>query len=378
MKVLHIGKFYPPFCGGIEKVNYDLVENLNKIENCNVDELCFQHLAGSETDNLTPAYRLFRVPIRTIFHSTPISMRYFSVYRKIRNHYDIIHLHLPNPWAALAPLLFRTRAKIVLHWHSDIVKQKSLMIFYRPFQTMLLRRASRIIVTSRNYFDSSSDLQPYVKKVRVVPIGLDTEHLMFLPGIDQTIKTQYPGKKIVLSIGRLTYYKGFRYLIEAACKLRDDTIVLIGGCGELQDELERLIKQKGVADRVKLIGRIPQEQIGAYFAAADLFCLPSIVRTEAFGVVLAEALAMGVPIVACDILGSGVNWVNKHGDTGLNVPVCDSQALAAAINKILDSPELLTRFKMNCKKRYESFFSLKKMGYKVYEIYDEILNSKLG
>ena len=359
MKVLHIGKFYPPFCGGIEKVNYDLVENLNKIENCNVDELCFQHLAGSETDNLTPAYRLFRVPIRTIFHSTPISMRYFSVYRKIRNHYDIIHLHLPNPWAALAPLLFRTRAKIVLHWHSDIVKQKSLMIFYRPFQTMLLRRASRIIVTSRNYFDSSSDLQPYVKKVRVVPIGLDTEHLMFLPGIDQTIKTQYPGKKIVLSIGRLTYYKGFRYLIEAACKLRDDTIVLIGGCGELQDELERLIKQKGVADRVKLIGRIPQEQIGAYFAAADLFCLPSIVRTEAFGVVLAEALAMGVPIVACDILGSGVNWVNKHGDTGLNVPVCDSQALSAAINKILDSPELLTRFKMNCKKRYESFFSLK-------------------
>ena len=46
MKVLHIGKFYPPFCGGIEKVNYDLVENLNKIENCHVDELCFQHLAG--------------------------------------------------------------------------------------------------------------------------------------------------------------------------------------------------------------------------------------------------------------------------------------------------------------------------------------------
>lgn len=106
-------------------------------------------------------------------------MRYFSVYRKIRNHYDIIHLHLPNPWAALAPLLFRTRAKIVLHWHSDIVKQKNLMIFYRPFQTMLLRRASRIIVTSRNYFDSSSDLQPYAKKVRVVPIGLNTEHLMF-------------------------------------------------------------------------------------------------------------------------------------------------------------------------------------------------------
>lgn len=118
--------------------------------------------------------------------------------------------------------------------------------------------------------------------------------------------------------------------------MRDDTIVLIGGCGELQDELERLIKQKGVADRVKLIGRIPQEQIGAYFAAADLFCLPSIVRTEAFGVVL-PCLAMGGPIVACDILGSGVNWVNKHGDTGLNVPVCDSQALSAAINKILDS-----------------------------------------
>lgn len=120
------------------------------------------------------------------------------------------------------------------------------MIFYRPFQTMLLRRASRIIVTSRNYFDSSSDLQPYVKKVRVVPIGLDTEHLMFLPGIDQTIKTQYPGKKIVLSIGRLTYYKGFRYLIEAACKLRDDTIVLIGGCGECRMNWNVSLSRRGL------------------------------------------------------------------------------------------------------------------------------------
>lgn len=375
MKVLHIGKFYPPFYGGIEKVNYDLVEQLNNIENCQVDELCFQHSSKNKIydNNSNVGYKLFRAPILTIFHSTPISLKFFNIYRKIRNDYDIIHIHLPNPWAALAPILFKTKAKIVLHWHSDIVKQKKLMIIYRPFQTMLLRRACSIIVTSRNYFNGSMDLQPYANKVRVIPIGISINHLTFPDGLDDKIRKQYPGKKIVLSIGRLTYYKGFQYLIDAAKYINDDTIILVGGCGELKEHLNNLITKNNVSKRIKLIGRIPQEELGAYFKAADVFCLPSIVRTEAFGVVLIEALAMNVPIVACNIPNSGVNWVNQHEVTGLNVPICDGAALAQAINKILSSPELLHKFQAGCNERYNNTFTSIKMVDAVYHLYNDII-----
>lgn len=373
MKVLHIGKYYPPFFGGIEKVNFDLVENLNLKKDCHVDELCFHHSVRNETLSEPTGYRLFRVPLTTILFSTPISFRFFGVYRRIRNDYDIVHWHLPNPIAAVAPLLFPTRGKVVLHWHSDIVKQKALLRIYRPFQKMLLRRADQIIVTSQNYFQGSQDLQPYKNKVRVIPIGVDMKHLICPEGTSQGIKASYQGKKIILSIGRLTYYKGFRYLIESAQYLRNNTIVLIGGTGELQTELKKQITEYGVEDRVRLIGRIPENEIGAYFAAADLFCLPSIIRTEAFGVVLAEALSMGVPIVSCDIPNSGVNWVNLHNVTGINVPVCNASALASAINEILDSPELMSQFSKNCFERYESFFSVEKMVDAVYALYKEIL-----
>lgn len=333
-----------------------------------MDELCFHHSVGNEPLAKPDAYKLFRASIRAIRFSTPISLEYFSIYRKIRNEYDIIHIHLPNPLATLAPLIFPTRAKLVLHWHSDIVKQKMLKTFYRPFQTLLLKRAARIIVTSRNYFEASKDLQSYKDKITVIPIGIDTEHLVFEQNDVTAIRKRYPGKKIVLSIGRLTYYKGFGYLIDAALSLPNDTVVLIGGCGELHDELQARIVQNGLTGRVELIGRIPQRQIGAYYAAADLFCLPSIIRTEAFGVVLLEAMAMGLPIVACDIPGSGVNWVNSHRETGLNVPVCDSSTLAEAIVHLSD-PSVRTSFSECCIRRYETLFSRDRMVADVYALY---------
>ena len=130
-------------------MNFDLVENLNLKEDCQVDELCCHHSVHNEPLPEPSGYRLFRAPLFTIKFSTPISFRFFDIYRRIRNNYDIIHWHLPNPVATMAALIFPTRAKVVLHWHSDIVKQKKLRKIYKPLQTMLLRRADRIILTGR-------------------------------------------------------------------------------------------------------------------------------------------------------------------------------------------------------------------------------------
>lgn len=373
MKVLHFGKYYPPYFGGVEKVNYDLVERLNQKPDCEVDELCFAHKVGYQETFVPDGYKVIRVPIWGIKFSTPLPKSIVRAFWKLRNDYDVIHVHVPNPIASIVSLMAPKRTKIVVHWHSDIVKQKILLKFFKPFQTAFLKRASAIIATSQNYVDYSEELKPYVNKVSVIPIGLDASEMQYSDKDVEKIKAEYSGKKIVLCIGRLTYYKGHQYLIEAAKQLNNNTVVLIGGVGELQKELEGTIRLNKVEEKVKLIGRIPQELIYAYYKAADVFCLPSITRAEAFGVVLLEALAMGTPIVTCNIEGSGVPWVNQDGETGYNVPVRDPNALAEKITLILSDSAISTQLSDNCVKRFQSHFALDKMISDTYSTYKYLL-----
>lgn len=374
MKVLHIGKYYPPFMGGIEKVNYDIVEGLNEISGFQVDELCFAHKVGFEEYG-SYDYKLYRLPIRTIKFSTPIPRNLFSVYKKIRNEYDIIHIHMPNPIVNLAFLLFKTKAKIVLHWHCDIVKknQQFIKIFYNPLQNVLLKRASYIIGTSEKYAYYSKDLVNFRDKIKIIPIGIDNSYLKIDTKDVDRIKNKYRGKNIVFSLGRLTYYKGFQYLIEAAKFLNDDAVILLGGCGEQEKELKQLAKDLNVDNKVIFLGRVSDDDLGNYYMASDLFCLPSPIRTEAFGVVLLEAMSLGKPIVACTIEGSGVSWVNEDGVTGFNVPTRNPSEMANSINKILSNPILKKKMEEAGKNRYQTMFTKEKMINSIIELYHRIV-----
>lgn len=374
MKVLHFGKYYPPYFGGVEKVNYDLVEMLNQKPDCEVDELCFAHKVGYSESFTPQGYKLFRVPIWAIKASQPLSKGIVRTFLRIRKDYDIIHVHVPNPIASVVSLLSPKRTKIVVHWHSDIIKQKTLLKFFKPLQTAFLKRADAIIATSQNYVDASQWLKPFASKVAVIPIGLDVAEMKYNQKDVEDIKKRYEGKKIVLCIGRLTLYKGHKVLIEAAKKLDDDIIILLGGVGEMEAELKQFAAECTVEDKVKFIGRIPADLIYAYYKAADVFCLPSITRAEAFGVVLLEALAMGTPIVTCNIEGSGVPWVNQNGETGYNVPVGDYDSLAEKIKLILNNSELREELSQNCIKRFREYFTLDKMVEGTYSLYKSLVD----
>lgn len=374
MKILHIGKYYPPFQGGTEKVNFDLVESTNKIEGYSADELCFAHSIDFQ-DQSTYSYSLYRIPIRGIKYSTPIPNGFLSKYLEIKDQYDIVHVHMPNPIVSLALVLFPPKAKIVLHWHCDITKQKKLKFFFNPIQKLLLKRASKIITTSQRYADFSPDLKKFHQKVCVIPIGIDNSYLSFTQSKIEQIKQNYKNKKIVFSLGRLTHYKGFKYLVEAAKYLNDDCVVLIGGKGELHDVLEKQVQESGLSEKVHFIGRVEDEDLGNYLKAADLFCLPSHNRTEAFGVVLLESMSLGLPIVSCNIEGSGVPWVNEDGVTGLNVPIADPIALANAINNILNDHKLIEVFSNNAVSRYKSLFTKQRMITSIIELYESVISN---
>jgi rhamnosyl/mannosyltransferase len=371
MKILHIGKYYPPYFGGIEKVNYDLVESLNE-DGFSTDVLCFNNQNKTQVEN--KGYNIYRTATINAAYSSPLSFSIFKHLRKIHSNYDIIHLHVPNPMGAVALQSVSFKGKIIVHWHSDIIKQKKLKKIYRPFQEKLLQRADKIIVTTPNYLEGSDDLKPYRNKCKVIPIGISKSDFKSNELFREQLKQQYKNKKVVFSIGRLIYYKGFEHLIDSIKKLPDNIVVLIGGTGILKENLQKQIKQNRVEDKVTLLGNVPFEKLGEYYNRADIYCLPSTERSEAFGVVLIEAMSFGCPIVSTNIKGSGVAWVNRNNETGIVVEPKNSDLLAEAITRIATSSELATKFSANSLKRYNAEFTKEKMTERTIELYKTLLH----
>ena len=340
MKVLQLGKFYP-IRGGVEKVMWDLTEGLSAAGvTCDMFCAWFRRDGIDERDKaLHQGGGIFRfneygrvicVPAWTKKAATMIAPAMVGWVRKHTAEYDIIHVHHPDPMAALALRLSGYKGKVVLHWHSDIVSQRFFLALYKPLQTWLIRRADRILGTTPVYVASSPYLKEVQGKCGYVPIGIDP--IPFDAAHAEAIRTRHSGKTLLFSLGRLVPYKGFSYLIDAMSLLPERFHLILGGKGPLKEALEAQIRKKDLQHRVNLLtGYIPDETVYALFGAADIFVLPSVMKTEAFGIVQIEAMSCGTPVVATRIPESGVSWVNKEGVSGRNAAPEDARSLADAI-----------------------------------------------
>ncbi|MDR1182609.1 MAG: glycosyltransferase, partial [Bacteroidales bacterium] len=213
MRILQVGKFYP-IRGGVEKVMYDLTVGLSQ-RKIRCDMLC----AATESQKpgiirINEYARLFCMPTWIKLSATMISPAMITQLRKIQSEYDIIHIHHPDPMACVALLLSGYKGKVILHWHSDILKQKLLLQLYRPLQRWLIHRADVIVGTSPVYTQHSPFLQKVQDKIIHIPVGVDP--LVARQDQIQRIREQHAGKKIVFSLGRMVEYKGYEYLIKAA------------------------------------------------------------------------------------------------------------------------------------------------------------------
>ncbi|MDW7973009.1 MAG: glycosyltransferase [Thermodesulfovibrio sp.] len=367
MKLLHLGKFCPPREGGIEIFSYDLLKYLNS-QGIKADLLCF----GEENrEDEYQGFKYYECKEHIRISSAPLSYSFAKKFFKIYKNYDLIHVHSPNPLAEFVALY--VNKPLIIHWHSDIVKQKILYRFYRPIQVAVLKKAKKIVCTSPNYLESSVQLKGFKEKAVVIPLGIDTKKIILFE--DQKLnllKEEFKGKKIVLSIGRLVEYKGFEHLILASKYLKENVVIVIAGGGPLYSKLAKLIETHNLCDRVFLIGRV--ENVYQWIRECDVFCLPSVTRNEAFGLVLVEALFFGKPLVTTAVEGSGMNFVNIHNITGLVVPPRNPKVLAEAINKILSDRELYSKFSENAKKRFYEF-EIQNIGEKVCRLYEEVLNA---
>ena len=289
-----------------------------------------------------------------------------------RSRAQIAHLHMPNPIGALAYLVSRYPGQLVVSWHSDVVRQRLLVKFFSPIEQRILRRARAIILSSENYLRSSQPLRAHRSKCRVIPYGISLKKF----GVTQDpriaeIRRRH-GSRIVLAVGRLVYYKGFEYLIRAMSRVRA-ALVLVGD-GPLRGRLEAEVLNLGIQDRVTFLGELQNEAMVPYYRASDVFVLSSIARSEAFGIVQLEAMASGRPVVNTSI-DSGVPVVSVDGITGITVPPANSEALAAAINTLLENSQLRMLYGWRAQQRVHKEFSADTMARSTLQLYRELLEA---
>lgn len=336
MKILQISTYYLPNFGGIEQVAHDFSKILKKQGN-EVRVVCFNSSKNYVEDEYEGIY-IYRIGYFEKIASQAISFAYLNKLKKIIKEFDpdVIHIHLPNPLIVFYLNIINPKCKITVHWHSDIVRQKKLKKLYAPVEKKFLKKVCKIIATSSEYIDYSDVLPDYKEKVIVIPNIVNTS---FLDNKDndkdviKKIKSNYENKKIIFFIGVHRLYKGIIYLVKAAKYLDSNYQVVIAGSGPLTNELKDTANSLGLMN-IDFIGRISDQEKRAYLKAAEIFAFPSITKNEAFGIALAEALYCGTPAVTFTIEGSGVNWVNKNGLTGIEVNELDEKKYAEALLKV--------------------------------------------
>lgn len=356
MRILHLGKYYPPAPGGIES-HVRALSHAQADLGHEVSVLCVQHadsrgravvgrrlaVTWSSTDDDGPVRvrRLGRVANLARLDITPGLRGELSRRMKMT---DLVHLHTPNPLMLLALASLSSGPDFVITHHSDAVLQKRLSMLLSPFEDRVYARARVIFSDSPGYGGESPILRRHAAKVKVLPLGIDLgpflEPAPRVLDMAQSIRGAHPGPLWVM-VGRLVYYKGHSVALAALARVPGTLLVI--GTGPLAAELKREAETLGVSDRVRWLGHQGDDQIAATYRAATALWFPSVARSEGFGLAQVEAMGSACPVINTAIGGSGVPWVSPDGVSGLTVPVNDPLALAEAAGRIAADPDLRAR-----------------------------------
>lgn len=363
MRVLQVGKFYPPYRGGMETHLEDLCQELAKSVDIRVV------VASGRRRSVIERIRdveVERVATLGTVAGTPLCP---AMPRRIRaGQADLFHVHLPNPMAVAAVLASRRPVPLVATYQSDIIRQRLWALLLSPLHERFLRRCSALITHSTGYLESSPVLRRHRARCRVIPHGVPPERFAApSAAVVREIRARFGGP-LLLAAGRLVYYKGFGVLLQAMLDLH--ATLLLAGEGPLRWRLQEQARTLGVGGRVRFLGEV--EDLVPYYHACDVFVLPSVERSEAFGLVQLEAMACAKPVVNTQ-LASGVPFVSRDGESGITVPPRNPGALAAAIRRLLGDAGLRRAYGQAGRRRVEAEFTAERMAQSTLEVYSEVL-----
>jgi len=361
MRVLQIGKYYPPVRGGIESHVRDLCEGL-VANGCEVVCVVSSQERRSFSEK-TKGVFVRRVRSRKV-GSAPLSFSLPVRVRKEARGADVVHVHMPNPCAEVSCLLSNPK-NLVVTYHADIVDKRGAFL-YRPIQRMVLRLAKRIIVSSIEFARGSKVLEPFLEKCVVVPLGIDVKRFGQVKKDEVRSLRKERARPIFLFVGRFVNYKGLSYLLHAMKDVQG-TLFLVGeGPGE--EQLKREAALLGMGERVYFFNGAGDAHLPAFYHAADVFVLPSVTAQEAFGIVQLEAMACARPVISTR-LGTGVEVVNVNGTTGLVVSPKNSRELKEAMVVLGSDAKLRARLGKNGFSRVRQHYTVEKMVRQVLKVY---------
>ncbi len=364
IRVLQVNKAYYPHIGGIESLVRTYTQEFSKYPDIEMKVLVCMDKGKTKREFIDGAEVVRAGSVGTYF-SCPLSFSFFRLFRKMSKEADAVIFHMPFPLGDLACLLSGYKGKVILMWHSDVVKQKKLMFFYKPILKKFLKRGDIITAATENHIASSPYLSEYSHKCTVIPYGINIDKYKkadFTPVLTEKQRDKDTVK--VFFAGRLVYYKGADVLLRAF-EGTENCELFIAGTGVLEEELKAQAKKSGKA--VHFLGRLSDEDMKSAFRDCDIFVLPSVANSEAFGIVQLEAMVYGKPVINTS-LPTGVPLVSLHGETGLTVPPGDCKALRQAINTLAENKELRLKYGKAAGIRAEKVFSEEKVLESIYSI----------
>lgn len=375
LRVLHFFKtYYPDSFGGIEQVIFQLCKGTARYG------FTGEVLALSPHAHETPinfsGHLVHQAKLDFQVASTGVSWSAFRKFAALARQADIIHLHYPWPFMDIVHFATRHGKPTVVTYHSDIVKQKTLLKLYRPLKNRFLGSVDRIVATSPNYLATSPVLNRYRDKVVEITYGLDKSTYPS-PAPDTMARWRLKfgeGQRFFLFVGMLRYYKGLHILLDA---LQDTGYpVVIVGSGPVEAELKKHAAQLGL-NHVHFLGMLPDEDKVALLQLCYGVIFPSHLRSEAFGISLLEGAMYGKPMISSEI-GTGTTFVNIGGETGLVVPPSDPAALRQAMRYLWEHPDEAAEMGKRAEARYWKLFTAEQMVRSYAELYNDIIRQHRG
>lgn len=344
-KILVIGKYYPPFMGGIEDNTAAVARSLAGAGHA-VTALVNSHdQSGVDDEVIDGVLVLRRRPWLTVLNQ-PIAP---SLFKGIDlSIFDIVHFHAPNPFAnaLLVPMLLGARPKpaVVITHHMDIQGRPGVREISRALYARLVRSAKLVVVTSIKNAELSRDL-PATDHLLAVPLGVEPErYALGSEGRAEALawRSRLSGDApLVGFLGRHARYKGLDVLVRAVAQLPGVHAALAGD-GPYRSDTEALAVKLGVADRIHFLGKVDHQTKLLMLSSIDVYAFPSTEITEAFGISQLEAMLCGAPVVA-SALPTGVTDVSVDGYTALTCRPSDAEDLAEKLRTMLADRVLAKR-----------------------------------
>jgi glycosyltransferase involved in cell wall biosynthesis len=368
MRVLFVTKYYPPSEGGIERYSQVLCTRLQSMG------VSIQVLAAAESGQPSITEYVDGVAVTRVASlgeawGVELTPALPAVMKRLARSSDLIHLNFPNPVGEIAYTIAGRGLPVVMTYHCDVYRQRLATRLYDPFARWLLARMDAVVATSPHYVDSSKLLSANAERCEVIPLPVDVEWLS--AGATETAAHEYG--RCVLFVGRLVYYKGIEYLIDAMAEVLNVSLVIVGR-GRLAQELKNRARASSAPDRIHFTGKVSEEQLRTLYHTCECLVLPSVARAEAFGSVLIEAMACGKPVISTE-LGTGTSWVNRDGETGFVVPPRNPSALAAAIRRIVQDDDLRRRLGDNARSWIQQF-DCGRVAEKTLSVYQNVLEAR--